>query len=993
MKKILHILITINTQLCIGQSNILSKHFTPNDGLASSETYCLQLDAFGYLWIGTDRGLNKFDGKTFEIYTTANGLGTNFVDKLFINPNNQQLWARCLDKKLYYLENEQFKPYTHNSALQAILKINGDDLQNVTFKNNEVQKIYTKRNGVLQVQNNTLTKIEQKNYYQNHLCIDSITNAPSVYYNNYDSNSLYYDGVKIKLGKIINTFDRRVLFIKRKNGQLIVVINEWIFEIKNGTLLQKIKLAKPVLSIYEDLTNHLWISCNTANGVFRYPPNAFPSNTNYEILFPNVLVSCVLQDAEKNFWMCTHDDGIYFIPNVSIKQINVPIIEAEKEIINKIESSEKGILFAGTNKAKIYYLHNKNWTTINIKQYAKDLRKYLSQFETVTNCNSLYYDDKANKIYFALPHTGSINLTTNQQENNSYGIGYDIRKINSSTLVTSSQNGIKVNSSVDSSKYYSIESDERTYTSIQFKNKIWVGGETGLYTVNNDQNSNINGLSRTNVFNKNTRITDLEVYDKEIMICSTLGDGIFITDGITSKFINLNPLTLTNHKGYNMINDIELNNDTLFAATQNGVVWFSVMQPVPELHYISSKTGLMLNDIKSITFNNNHLYVLNQNKIIAINFDELNKEIRDVDVFIKNIFINDSSYTNFTNIILGAEKDRLKISFGSISFKSGDQIYYQYRLSNTKTDFDTTWQITQNKELEYFSLKPGMYTLEVRAINENNFPSAIVKKLSFEVKAPFYKKNWFIVGLVLLLVALMFLLNQLRLKRVEKRNTLQEQLLKYEQQALAAQINPHFIFNSINSIQSFILKKDERQTLKYLTKFSRLMRLSLDNSRAKWVIPNDELDLIKVYLELEKLRFGDKFDYEINIDPVLNSHKFLIAPMLAQPFIENAIKHGVNNLVNKKGLIIVNVTLLLPQKNVLIEIDDNGIGRAMAKNKVSELTKNHLSAGVDITISRIKILCYESKRAFYFHITDKPNNGGTTVSFYLPHKVNPNHKI
>jgi two-component system, LytTR family, sensor kinase len=210
-------------------------------------------------------------------------------------------------------------------------------------------------------------------------------------------------------------------------------------------------------------------------------------------------------------------------------------------------------------------------------------------------------------------------------------------------------------------------------------------------------------------------------------------------------------------------------------------------------------------------------------------------------------------------------------------------------------------------------------------------------------------------------------------------------LLAKEQIALSAQINPHFIFNSLNSIQHLIIQEDRQHAALHMASFSRLMRLSLDNSRKKWVPVKDETELLKLYLELESLRFKDKFVYQLLVDDAVANSSIRIPAMLIQPYVENAIRHGINNLSGKKGM--VTVTLHMEGEQLLACVEDNGIGRQKAL-LLQGTGKDHLSAGMQITRERLLLLCKETGTPWLFEIIDKQDEAGaatgTLVRFNMP---------
>jgi len=190
-------------------------------------------------------------------------------------------------------------------------------------------------------------------------------------------------------------------------------------------------------------------------------------------------------------------------------------------------------------------------------------------------------------------------------------------------------------------------------------------------------------------------------------------------------------------------------------------------------------------------------------------------------------------------------------------------------------------------------------------------------------------------------------------KEEEWKAELDRQLLVLESKALRAQMNPHFIFNVMNSIQDYILKNDSKSAQRYLTKFARLVRMILDNSLESEVLLVDELKANSLYVELEQQRFNDKFDFRYEVDPELETRSIRIPPMLIQPFLENAIKHGIGHL-QRKGILLLKASL--EHSDVVIVIEDNGVGRKAAEEWSSQNVKDHHSYGSLITGKRVEAL-------------------------------------
>lgn len=233
--------------------------------------------------------------------------------------------------------------------------------------------------------------------------------------------------------------------------------------------------------------------------------------------------------------------------------------------------------------------------------------------------------------------------------------------------------------------------------------------------------------------------------------------------------------------------------------------------------------------------------------------------------------------------------------------------------------------------------------------------------------------NYLLIGLLILAVAFIgfALFIQRKLKIQNK---------KIELQSLRREMNPHFIFNSLNSVNQFIATNNELEANQYLTKFSKLMRGVMENSKEDFIPFHEELELLKNYLALEKSRFQDKFDYEITVDEHLNSQNLQIPGMLIQPFLENAIWHGLR-YKNEKGFLKLNFQNTNNQLN--IKIEDNGIGIKESKNQKTEHQKNRNGRGMKNTLERIKLLNDLYEKNISCEVLDKDNGGGVLVTLKM----------
>jgi hypothetical protein len=330
--------------------------------------------------------------------------------------------------------------------------------------------------------------------------------------------------------------------------------------------------------------------------------------------------------------------------------------------------------------------------------------------------------------------------------------------------------------------------------------------------------------------------------------------------------------------------------------------------------------------------------------------------------------------------------NNIQFQFAGISFRSGDDITYHYRLKGLSED----WKITKERLLDFPSLPYDKnYILQIFATNKFGVDSNAIH-FNFYVGIPFWKTNWFTASIFLLGFAIMFVFIYWRYKRLQARNyersNFKVQLANMEQQALQAQMNPHFIFNCLNSIQQFILFKETEKANRYLVLFSRLIRNTLDNSDKKTISLEDEKTYLEQYLELERMRFGEKFSYTINVDSnidLLNCH---LPAMLLQPFLENSLRHGIRQLKDRNGTIIIE----FKQRNEYLNchIIDDGIGREAAGKLKTDLHIEYQSKGISLTQKRIDLLNTHLKNKITIEINDcKDENGiatGTEVVICVP---------
>lgn len=292
--------------------------------------------------------------------------------------------------------------------------------------------------------------------------------------------------------------------------------------------------------------------------------------------------------------------------------------------------------------------------------------------------------------------------------------------------------------------------------------------------------------------------------------------------------------------------------------------------------------------------------------------------------------------------------------FSSINFSEAEKNTYAYRLLGFNNN---RW--TNNGPLTraaFTNVPPGEYTFEVRSGREGVW-NPVGVRLAIFIHPPFWQRWWFRWLLVAGIAALVWAAWHYRIRQIQREEALKtafnQRIAQVEMSALRAQMNPHFVFNCLSSINRFILVNEPDVASDYLTKFSRLIRLILDNSRAEQVTLAKELEALRLYIELESMRFGHCFDYSLQIAPDVDVDQLDIPPLLIQPLVENAIWHG---LMHKKSQGELSLRIFYEQGSLCISVEDNGIGRAQAIELKSRSATRQKSHGLQLTAERIELI-------------------------------------
>lgn len=334
------------------------------------------------------------------------------------------------------------------------------------------------------------------------------------------------------------------------------------------------------------------------------------------------------------------------------------------------------------------------------------------------------------------------------------------------------------------------------------------------------------------------------------------------------------------------------------------------------------------------------------------------------------------------------QQNFFSISFSAKAYTLPAEVKFRYRLKG----FEEWSEPSSRRFANYTNVPGGRYVFQLQAANNEGTWNKELLELPVWVGTAFWKTTWFRAGLLLLLAGGLWALYRYRMNQIRKKEQLksayEKKIANVEMSSLLSQMNPHFIFNSLNSIDSYILKNETQKASEYLNNFARLMRLILQHSRSNYITMADELEALELYMQMEQMRFKHQFSYRVEVGENIDPSALLIPPMLIQPFVENAIWHG---LMHKTGGEPgrVDIRFALTDQLLQCTVEDNGIGRekaaALRANKTGNRKK---SMGIQITLDRIEMInkLYGSHTSV--EITDlhdpEGNPAGTRVLLRIP---------
>ena len=947
------------------------EQYQVKDGLPSAEVYDVLCDSKGYIWASTDRGVSRYNGYEFENFTTADGLTNNTNFRIY-EDHQGRIWFLAYDKTICYFQNDRFYPHPLNDKIIAIPQLAFWWEEIYVASDNSIYLYesdadFSKLGGYLLIdsswQNFEILKVEEfeKDSIEiNNHSIDYASRLGHFFIRQISSQGQERISVFPKVKKNYDS----ITILHYASSYWTPKDTNYIVSLIDNRIAEKY--------VTNDIIQHKFIEGNrifvsTSRGLKILDKQTLKVQHSY---FEGLNISKTTIDKEGNYWIASIDKGLLKIPNLGA--ITLEHLNNGEEIrqVSSIETLGEYLLFHTSTKKTI--LFNSALQDKTLASYQNFIPRAFSKYK---NSLTLGYDE-----ILRLTDSGYVleRLSNRIPIKNRVFLNDSLCIVQSNTSIGKVKMDLPKNI-----VYYPFEYvhhfEKSSIDLICFgDSKCYSALLSELYYFDFDEN-----IVQKLPFNKSQlpiRINDLAYSASNILFIATLGHGLYyLQNGQFQRF------TTDQGIASEFINKLYLENDsTLWLGTNKGTdrINFSIAKDrilLEDIKNFSTGDGLNSDYVNCLVAWNGKMVAGTDQGLSIFEPDNIQKEFSAPDLAINRMEVNGQiipldSVKKFQHF-----EHNIAFHFTANTMRKFEGLdRYHYRLLEKGND--TTWTSTDIRKIQFSNLKPGQYTFEIKASNTTGTKFSSIKSIPFDIQPHFTESKWFKWLLFLIGALVVYLLFLSRLAAIKRKSAIEKIEQKYllevnaaQLAALRSQMNPHFIFNSLNSIQNFIFKNDVRQANHFLTKFSRLIRESLVLSKLDLIPLEQELKFLMDYLELEQMRFPGVFDFEIKVDEAMEKDEIMLPPLLIQPLLENSIRHGFKGLEHK-GLLSIKIDA--DDTMLFMTIVDNGIGMAEAQKEKNPNSK-HISFATNILTNRIQLINERSTGALAtFDISEKINAAG-----------------
>jgi ligand-binding sensor domain-containing protein/two-component sensor histidine kinase len=905
------------------------KTISKNEGLPNNYINVIKGDSKGVIWIGTNTGLCFYDGKRIESIDFGS-LKTASVRDIFITVNDELYLAT--NKGIFTVEKNKAIRLPETSLLNEIKAT-------AIWKEVSGRLWIGSDKGLFYLEGNELTVCaEQARVMRNAITTLTQDENGKLWIGTYGDGMYCYGGKEFyRIDHNHELYRETVLDIYTENTGDI-----WVATLRSGVIHYDVSTKtfasisekeglsnNHVRSIIRDNNGNLWFG-TSGGGISHYLGKQFTTYDERSGLAGNFIYS-VLRDSNGDLWIGNSQKGVSRFSKDGVQNFNAET-GFQNVKVKALAEDKNGNIWLGTDGRGVYVYQDEQFIAIESLK-----RAYVKQMKC----------DSQGNVWIATAGSGLIKISTKNEN-------YLIEK----WLVSDG-----------------MLSNRLTSLHIDKKGRIWYGSEgTGVGCF--DENRTSITLNKDNYLASNLIRSLTEDKNGRLWI-GTAGGGICtykLYDKTNYQFCLNHENGLKSDNVYLLTTDMDGN---VIVGTEKGLDFVYLNKDGAQKqikHYgkLDGFTGVETCQNSVWKDNDGSIWFGTINGLCQFNPSELNKNtippilaFKDIKLSYESILDNENDILQYGKQVsplkLAHYQNHITFEFLGINLKRPSEVSYKWKLEG----FDDEWSPeSKDRSIMYSNLEPGKYRFLLLSSNEDGEWNKEPLVYEFEIDTPYWKTTWFkmLIALgIFVVLLLIYILTIIRIRRKAKRRQreieIEKDLLELEQKAMRLQMNPHFIFNALNSIQSLIGTGKETEARYYLAKFSRLMRQILDNSRKTSISLQEEIETLENYLLVEQFCNGGRFEYEVQVDPSMESDFINIPPMLIQPFVENSIKHGMKERTNDQNP--GKIKLSFKENGGILEciIEDDGIGRERAEElKRTSMETYHKSTGLSVTEDRLQIL-------------------------------------
>ncbi|OQP57979.1 sensor histidine kinase [Niastella populi] len=938
--------------------------YDTRDGLAGSTVFCISQDKEGFLWFGTETGLSRFDGTHFKNFTREDGLPDNDIIQLFADSKGR-VWLAPFHKSIcYYYKGKIFN--SENDTLLKKLTIHEHVLRFAEDREGNILLQEFSRLHLIKTNGEVTTIMKNGNEPLGYLSL--ISSRPEggfwvllndKFYILKDNGFTLWKTVEFQVKHYNYTAGKSALLMWRNTPRELSAIST-----HNGKMAKFHLVAENHQYINTAAIDDQYIANCSQNGAWVWCVNNPDSVQQY---LPGISVLNMFKDSEGNWWFCTIGKGVFRLNSAVALNLQFPSKDRQDFRVISI-LKYKDWLLTGTTLNSIH-----GFPLNAAKMVNRQVFRHPSQGSKIIvtsvgdSCVIVGSDSYIAKLSPDLTHfTSKLERFTVK----------DFCLHRNALLVASE----KCVFSVDQLTFKVIDTLWHSRATCVFSNNdtIYIGTQNGLYRLDPDRKKHFVGAALKEL---QGRIVAVREDANHVLWVATAGDGLIAwKNGQLIKRISRN-----NGLTSSICRTLYLDKGNLWVGTHTGLNKVHVLLPGFPIEKYTTNDGLLSDVINTIFVNDNKVYVGGPEGVSLFDEGKMARQSR-CDLRFTGITIEGETFhAGEAPTVIAHEKNNIRFNYVGISYKSNGDIRYRYRLLG----LDSTWHETRETFVSYPTLPSGNYQLQLQAINKFDVSSNLLTT-AFSIEKLLYEKTWFRILFVMVFLAVTGFITWIFIRRVRRREqektSFQKRISDLEQLSRKAQMNPHFIFNSLNSIQQYVMDADVAGANKFISGFSRLIRQTLDFSSRPEISLEEELDYLTNYLDIEKTRLEDAFSWSMQIDPAVDPAEYYIPPMILQPFVENSVRHGLRFRRDKNG--VVTISVKREGNHLICVLEDNGVGRKAAMQYKSISPINYQSKGLSLTADRIAMFNKEHNEKINMTIEDLEDNFhnslGTRVTISFP---------